>query len=202
VSAWTYDAAGNLVDDGTNTYTYNARNQMTSFSDGVNLTTYGYDASGYRVTKTGSGGTVYFVMGAGEYYNGTWVRLFVTIGGKKLAEYSDNTTYFYAHDHLGGPAVITDHTGAVAARYRCYPFGEEWITEGTKSDRHRFTEAEWEKNALSLSEFPFRVVSLCVLPPRASRSDWCVFLICRRQASSGARRRHPRQRRCAGDRRR
>jgi len=137
-----YDASGNLVDDGTNTYTYNARNQMTSFSDGVNLTTYGYDASGYRVTKTWSGGTAYFVMGAGEYYNGSWVRIHVKIGGKKLAEYSDNTTYFYAHNHLGGPSVITDHTGAVAARYRYYPFCEEWITEGTKSDRHRFTGAE------------------------------------------------------------
>ena len=64
------------------------------------------------------------------------------ICGKKLAEYSDNKTYFYAHDHLGGPAVVTDHTGAVAARYRYYPFGEEWITEGTKSERHRFTGAE------------------------------------------------------------
>jgi RHS repeat-associated protein len=115
---------------------------MTSFHDGVNLTTYCYDASGYRITKTGTSGTIYFVMGVGEYHNSSWIRIYINVGGKKLAEYSDNTTYFYAHDHLGSPAVITDHTGAVTAKYRYYPFGEDWIKEGTKSDRHRFSGAE------------------------------------------------------------
>jgi YD repeat-containing protein len=57
---------------------------LTSFSDGVNLTTYRYDASGYRIAKTWSGGTAYFVMETGEYYNGTWMKIYVKVGGRKL----------------------------------------------------------------------------------------------------------------------
>jgi RHS repeat-associated protein len=105
------------------------------------LVEYRYDASGKRIKKI-AGSTTYFVMGAGEYQSGSWTKLYVNIAEKKMVEYSNNKTYFYAHDHLGSPAVITDNTGAVVATYRHYPFGEQWITTGTKSDRHRFTGKE------------------------------------------------------------
>ena len=49
-----YDAAGNVMQDASNTYTYDSQNQMIaslSRSTGV-LTCYFYDAFGHRVQKT------------------------------------------------------------------------------------------------------------------------------------------------------
>src|SRR5690348_4761805 len=46
-----YDANGNLTNDGTNTYTWNARNQVVSISGAVNAS-FQYDAFGRRASKT------------------------------------------------------------------------------------------------------------------------------------------------------
>src|SRR5947209_1400983 len=47
----TYDANGNLTSDGTNTYTWNARNQLLSISGAVSAS-FQYDPFGRRVSKT------------------------------------------------------------------------------------------------------------------------------------------------------
>ena len=55
----TYDANGNLISDGVNTYTWNARNQLVSISGRV-AASFQYDAFGRRVSKT-IGGTTQFL---------------------------------------------------------------------------------------------------------------------------------------------
>jgi YD repeat-containing protein len=54
----TYDMNGNLTSDGTNTYTWNARNQLVSISGGVTAS-FQYDPFGRRVSKTIGGTTQY-----------------------------------------------------------------------------------------------------------------------------------------------
>src|SRR5689334_14977387 len=54
----TYDANGNLTSDGTNTYTWNARNQLVAISGAVSAS-FQYDPFGRRVSKTIGGTTQY-----------------------------------------------------------------------------------------------------------------------------------------------
>jgi uncharacterized protein RhaS with RHS repeats len=59
----TYDAAGNLLDDGTITYTYSDRGRLSSAVNGTVSVAYLYNAIGQRVSKLGasiaSGATVF-----------------------------------------------------------------------------------------------------------------------------------------------
>ncbi len=56
----TYDANGNLLSDGTNTYTWDARNHLTSIA-GANKAGFVYDAFGRRMNKTISRSTSQFL---------------------------------------------------------------------------------------------------------------------------------------------
>lgn len=60
-ATWTYDAAGNLINDGAGqTYLYDAQNRMSRAQDGAFITTFDYNALGKRVAKhrlSGGGGT-------------------------------------------------------------------------------------------------------------------------------------------------
>ena len=52
----TYGANSNLTSDGTNTYTWNARNQLTQISQNGNVQlSFSYDALGRRIAKTVQG---------------------------------------------------------------------------------------------------------------------------------------------------
>ena len=56
----TYDDAGNLTSDSVNTYTWDARNQLSAITGGVSAS-FGYDAFGRRSRKTVSSTTRYFL---------------------------------------------------------------------------------------------------------------------------------------------
>ncbi len=49
---WVYDAYGDLLDDGTHTYAYDAALRLTSVNDGVSTTLRLYDGDGDRVAQT------------------------------------------------------------------------------------------------------------------------------------------------------
>jgi uncharacterized protein RhaS with RHS repeats len=46
VITYTWDANGNLLSGGVNTYTYDLANHLAAFSDGMNTTTYAVDIAG------------------------------------------------------------------------------------------------------------------------------------------------------------
>jgi hypothetical protein len=55
-----YDASGNLTSDGTNTYTYDARNHLTAMSGG-STASFVYDPFGRRQSKSIGGTTTQFL---------------------------------------------------------------------------------------------------------------------------------------------
>jgi YD repeat-containing protein len=60
--ALSYDANGNLISDGTNTYTWNARNQLTQVGQGGTAQlSFSYDALGRRVSKAVQGAAAQFL---------------------------------------------------------------------------------------------------------------------------------------------
>jgi RHS repeat-associated protein len=86
----TYDAAGNLKNDGFHPYTYNAENQIVSVD--VSATAYTYDAEGSRVRKdvSGTASTEYFYLGGNviaerNISTGDWTD-YVFANGKRIAQ--------------------------------------------------------------------------------------------------------------------
>lgn len=114
----TYDAAGNLLSDGTVRYTYNnANGRMDSASAGGISTLYRYNGRGERVIKTSSVNTSYYVYDEqghllGEYdASGKPIQETVYLGDLPVAVVSPGAsgpaiTYIYA-DHLQAPRVLT-----------------------------------------------------------------------------------------------
>jgi RHS repeat-associated protein len=131
----TYDAAGNVTGDPTNTYVYDAENRITSTTNthtGV-VSSYVYDASGQRVRKTSGGVSLDYIYDlAGRVVaevnsTGGWNRGEVFAGGRHLATYSGGTggtTYFIHGDWLGTERARTTVAGAVYETCTSLPFGD------------------------------------------------------------------------------
>ncbi|MFO0799724.1 MAG: LamG-like jellyroll fold domain-containing protein [Gemmataceae bacterium] len=128
--AQTYDADGNLLADGTNTYTYDVFGRVTSTTTAVGTTTYTYDALGNRSSRTTGGQTTRFVSdptdpanvfgefnaaGAAVAHNAFGLGLATRVGG--------GSTYYYDFDATGSTAAVTGPTGAAVNTYSYTPFG-------------------------------------------------------------------------------
>lgn len=135
-----HDLSGNLTDDGTLAYGYDAENRLTSAS-GVGLTaTYGYDPFGRRVRKTVGGATTLWVydgdqilqeLDATETVQATFVY---GLGlDEPLTMTRGSQTSWYLADPIGSVTALTDATGAIAESYRYDAFGASAIYDASGS---------------------------------------------------------------------
>ncbi len=134
-----YDAAGNMTNDGSHTYFYDAENRLAQV-DGTFGTCstatacYTYDALGRRVEKT-TGSTkhdsIYDLSGnvvadwctnCGTFTG--WDIGYIYLNGQLAAQYSNGTTYFVHPDHLGSTRLVTGLNQAVVQNLDYLPFGE------------------------------------------------------------------------------
>jgi RHS repeat-associated protein len=142
-AGYSYDAAGNLLSDGTCSYTYDAENRLTSATCMGTTTTYTYDAEGRRVAKAVGGSIteeyVYDLAGHvisqfGSYPTSAWVRDEIYAGERHLATYRNGTTYFNHADWLGTERARSDMTGAMCETITSLPFGDGQATSGACGD--------------------------------------------------------------------
>jgi RHS repeat-associated protein len=128
-TALSYDVNGNLTSDGTNTYTWDARNRLASIAGG-SAASFQYDAQGRRTSKTVNAiqtGFLYDGWTPVQELNGSSVVANV-LAGVGIDEYltrtdTNGTSYFLA-DVQGSTVALSDATGAVATSYTYAPFGE------------------------------------------------------------------------------
>src|SRR6266478_3776197 len=126
-----YDANGNLTSDGTNTYTWNARNQLVTISGGASAS-FQYDPFGRRVSKTIAGMTQYLYDGANpvQEISGTTASANLLTGG--VDEYFQRTDLAGARsfltDALGSTLALSDSTGTLQTQYTFEPFGNTSTT--------------------------------------------------------------------------
>ncbi len=125
----TYDAAGNLTNDGGQNFTYDATGQAaTASSSGYLLQQY-YDGDGLRVKKnephamyylrsTVLGGQVIAEIGA----NGDWFRGFVYLGGELIAVQSAGV-YWVHQDPIVKSKRVTNGSGTVVSTIELDPWG-------------------------------------------------------------------------------
>ena len=151
MDGYSYDAAGNLLNDGSHSYFYDAENRVIQV-DGTLGTwpnncaaataCYIYDALGRRVEKRAGGVTtdyVYDMSGnvVSEFQGGSSSKGYVSFNGALLAQYANGTTYFAQTDHLGSTRLLTAMNQSVYDSMDYLPFGEQ-IAGGTGST-HKFT---------------------------------------------------------------
>jgi RHS repeat-associated protein len=145
---YSYDASGNMLNDGTNTLTYDAENRALSSSGSLGSATYTYDGNGLRVEKSGSNGsTIYIFSGAkviGEYAPSAQpsspTTEYVYAGANLVASIASGTPTYYHPDQLSARA-LTSSTGSVVGQQGNYPFGESWYSSGTAT-KWKFTSYE------------------------------------------------------------
>jgi RHS repeat-associated protein len=155
-SSLTYDANGNLTSDapfasrmglrdGTNTYTWSARNQLIAISGGVSAN-FQYDAFGRRVSKTVAGTTQYLYDGVNpvQELSGTSVsaNLLTGLGLDEYFQRTDaNGPANFLTDALGSTVALTGASGATLASYIYEPFGNATVS-GSSSNSYQFTARE------------------------------------------------------------
>jgi RHS repeat-associated protein len=156
----TYDNAGNLTQDGSQTYTWNARGQLTGTSAGS--ATFAYDAFGRRSVLTISGTTRGFVYdgwnpvqekdGAGAVFANSLFGLGMDdVFWRKPAASSGSS---FLADPLGSTIALTDGSGASTTTYTYEPFGKP--TTGDVTNPFTFTGREWNSTiGLQLNRLRF-----------------------------------------------
>jgi RHS repeat-associated protein len=137
-SGYTYDASGDLTNDGTHTYQYDAEGRLISVDNG-STATYVYNALGERVEKSVGGTYTEYVFDkdgnpVGENNRTTWTDTWVIFDGKHVAHYENGVTYFIHANSVGTTAFVTDYTGAVVQDELHYPWGQEWTMQGTMEE--------------------------------------------------------------------
>jgi RHS repeat-associated protein len=141
-----YDANGNLTNDGANVYTWNARNQLASITGSVSAN-FQYDAFGRRVTKeVGAVGISYLFDGVNpvEELSGSTVAaaMLTGFGTDEFFQRTDASgTAGYLTDVLGNTVALTNSAGAVQTQYTYEPFGNT-TTVGSSSNPYQFTGRE------------------------------------------------------------
>lgn len=139
-TAFVYDDNGNLVDDGVNTYVWNARNELASIA-GTAGASFEYDGVGRRRERTiGTVSRQFLYDGTNpvqELSSGSAVANLLT--GLGIDEYftriTSSAVEAFLTDALGSPVAITDTFGAVQTEYSYEPFGHA-TRSGSASDNN------------------------------------------------------------------
>jgi RHS repeat-associated protein len=143
IVGWSYDAAGNQLSDGVNTFTYDAESRMKTAA-GV---TYVYDGDGRRVKK--SSGMLYWHDLSGNVIeetnlSGTLLDTYAFFNGQRAVRWGATAgdDHYYFSNHLGSATVITDEVGGSREESDYYPYGGEIVISNTDPNRYKFTGKE------------------------------------------------------------
>ena len=121
----TYDANGNVVYDGSRSFTWDGFNRLASVNTGAGLFNFEYGPDGARAKKTAPhGNTLYFSADAEmeTVANGVVVkRTYYPHSNIKI----ENGIRSYLHrDHLASIKLVTDENGVIADSTEYAAFGE------------------------------------------------------------------------------
>jgi len=145
-TALNYDPNGNLLSDGTNSFTWNGRNQLATVN-GVSLQ---YDALGRRVKN--AAGTSFFYNGANiaqESVNSSISSNVVSGGMDEIFSRSGPSgTFTPLLDELGSTIALTDASGQIQTSYTYDPFGNSSRSGAATGNEFQFTGRENDGNGL------------------------------------------------------
>jgi RHS repeat-associated protein len=140
LATFTYDLNGNLINDGSKTYEWDATDRLVGINIGTHRTEIEYDGLARRVhlTEKDLGNVTSekrFLWCGNELCEernasgGTVTKRFFPQGEERIGGATAGV-YFYARDHLGSIREMTDSDGDVRARYDYAPWGSRLKIEG------------------------------------------------------------------------
>ncbi len=145
-AALTYDAKGSLTNDGTNTYQWNARDQLVAISGAVTAS-FTYDGLGRRTSKTIDGHTTTYLYDGhdivAEIDNQEGLVTYLrglNIDEPFIRQTSAGEEYYHV-DSQGSTLVLSDAGGTTTTSYTYDPFGQTTVT-GTSSNALQYTSRE------------------------------------------------------------
>ena len=155
-----YDANGNLTGDGTNTYTWDARNHLTQITQRrTTVATFAYDAFGRRMNKTVNGTTTQFLydgLNPVQELNSSSAVAANLLTGLGIDEYftrSDTSTGVTSTpltDALGSTiGLVTANNGPIATNYTYQPFGATTASGSANGNSYQFTGRENDGTSLN-----------------------------------------------------
>src|SRR5208283_3528407 len=149
-----YDANGNLTSDGTNNYTWDARNHLTAITGAV-AASFTYDAFGRRVSKTIAGTSTQFLYDilnpVQEIQAGAPSANLLT--GGRFDEYftrtdSSNNVSTLLQDALGSIIGLVGSGQSIATSYTYQPFGATTVGGAANGNSYQFTGRENDSTGL------------------------------------------------------
>ncbi len=150
-ASMSYDAAGNLTNDGVQSYGYDATGQQTS----AGTMTQSYDGDRLRVKKVENSVTTYYLRSSvlgGQVIselNGSGVlqRSYVYLGSELLAVQQNNQVSWVHQDPVTKSRRITNSSGTVTSTIDLDPWGGETSRSSNQAFQpHRYTSYERDGN--------------------------------------------------------
>ncbi len=124
-----YDAAGNLLSDTINTYSYDAGNRRVRSDIYGSAAELVYDLGGRKVAilQAGSGNVIEQDL-----------HLLLPWGTQPLAVFQNGVFSYEHQDWLGTERLLTDGSGNTAGSYGSLPFGDNFSQSGADVDPYHF----------------------------------------------------------------
>ena len=143
--AYTYDADGNLLSDGTNNYAYNSLNQLIGVTGPSGTTSYTYNALGEQVASNTIGQTTQYLIDpsgldgvVGQYTSSGSLVADYTYGLGLTSQLTPGGTYYFDFDALGSTAGLSDSAGRYADSYQYLPFGGTLLSSEAIANTFQF----------------------------------------------------------------
>jgi RHS repeat-associated protein len=155
-----YDAAGNLLNDGSgHSFTYDAEGRVTAATG----SSYVYDAFSRVARRSFGTYTMDFILNregkpVTEVNGASWARSELYATGIHTATYVSGATYFFHLDWLGSVKVETKYDGTVSGTMSNLGFGDGQVWTGTLPSWSNFAGGDYD-NGTGLDLFMFRQYS-------------------------------------------
>jgi len=145
-TAINYDLNGNMLSDGSNVFTLNARNQVAT----LNSVSLQYDAAGRRIQNAAGKSFLYDGANTSQELSGATVTASLLTGGiDEIFTRADSAGSFsLLQDALGSTVALMDANGGLTTQYSYDPFGNTTSAGGASSNPLQFTGRENEGNGL------------------------------------------------------
>jgi RHS repeat-associated protein len=151
----TYDLNGSMNGDGTNSYSWNARGQLSAVTkSGQTLPSFTYDAFGRRQKKTvGATVTSFLYDGANTVQELTGAspsaNLLTGLGVDELFQRTEGATArTFVADALGSVVALADSAGVLQTSYTYAPYGATTVTGTASNNTSQFTGRENDSDGL------------------------------------------------------
>jgi hypothetical protein len=145
VSGYAYDAAGNMINDGSHSYVYDAEENLIGV-DGGATAQYVYNALNQRVRTVVGGNITEFVYNSSGQRVSLWsgishqqLRGQYYWGSRPVAFYASGAVHFQHQDWMGTERMRTGYNGAAEGTFASLPFGDAQITtSGMDQDPYHY----------------------------------------------------------------